>query len=63
MWLTVAVAGSKGDDVNRATTNQTNLASGMTAEQIEQAQEMARRCQDSQFVQCELKETVSGVVP
>jgi hypothetical protein len=63
MWLTVAVAGSNGDDVNRATMNQTTLASGMTAEQIEQAQEMARRCQDTQFVQCEEKRQVPEVVP
>jgi hypothetical protein len=30
----------------------------MTAAQIEQAQEMARRCQETQFLQCEAKENV-----
>jgi hypothetical protein len=38
--------------------NQTTVASDLTAAQIEQAQEMARRCQDSQFLQCEMKESV-----
>jgi hypothetical protein len=60
MWLTVAVAGSRGDDVKTAIMNQTTLASDMTAAQIEQAQEMARRCQETQFLQCEAKENVPG---
>ena len=53
MWLTVAIPGSRGDDVKTAIRNQTTLASDMTVEQIEQAQEMARRCRETQFVQCE----------
>ena len=57
MWLTVAVAGSRGDDVKTATMNQTTVASDMTTAQIEQAQEMAWRCQASQFLQCEMKES------
>jgi hypothetical protein len=62
MWLTVAVAGSRGDDVKTATMNQATVASDLTAAQIEQAQEMARRCQESQFLQCEPKEIVPGIV-
>jgi len=58
MWLTVAVAGSRGDDVKTATMNQTTVASDLTAAQIAQGQEMARRCQDSQFLQCEVNESV-----
>jgi TPR repeat protein len=58
MWLTVAAAGSRGDDVKTAVMNQTTVASDMTAAQIEQAQEMARRCQETQFLQCEAKENV-----
>jgi hypothetical protein len=61
LWLTVAVAGSSGDDVKTAIMNQTTVASDMTAAQIEQAQEMARRCQDTQFLHCEAKENVPGV--
>ena len=53
LWLTVAVAGSRGNDVKTAIMNQTTVASDMTAAQIEQAQEMARHCQETQFVQCE----------
>jgi hypothetical protein len=60
MRLTVAVAGARGDDVKTATMNQTTVASDLTAAQIVQGQEMARRCQDSQFLQCEVKE--EGIV-
>ena len=52
MWLTVAIPGSRGDDVKTAIRNQRRVASDMTAEQIAQAQDMARRCRDTQFAQC-----------
>jgi hypothetical protein len=64
MWLTIAVAGSRGDDDGKpAIANHTIVASDLTAAQIEQAQEMARRCQESQFLECEPIEHVPGVVP
>jgi TPR repeat protein len=63
MWLTIAVAGSRGDDGKPAIANQTTVASDLTAAQIEQAQEMARRCQESQFTECEPQQNVPGVVP
>jgi hypothetical protein len=53
MWLTVAIPGSRGDDVKTAIRNHTTVASNMSAEQIAQAQEMAQRCRETQFVQCE----------
>jgi uncharacterized protein len=53
MWLAVAVAGSRGDDVKTAMMNQTTVAADMTAAQVEQGQEMARLCLEGQFVQCE----------
>lgn len=63
MWLTVAGAGSSGDDVEIAIMNKTKVVSDLTAAQIEQAQAMARRCQENQFLQCEVKEHVPGVSP
>ena len=64
MWLTIAVAGSRGDDDGKpAIANHTVVASDLTAAQIEQAQEMARRCQESQFLECEPIKHVPGVVP
>jgi hypothetical protein len=53
MWITVAIPGSRGDDVKTAIRNQRRVASDMTAEQIAQAQDMARRCRETQFAQCE----------
>ncbi len=53
MWLTVAVEGSTGDDQQTTIKNQTAVASDLSPAQMEQAQEMARRCRDTQFVECE----------
>ena len=53
MWLTIAAAASRGDDVKTATKNQNYVTSHMTAAQIGKAQEMARRCQQSQFKECD----------
>lgn len=53
MWYHVAAAMLNGDEGKIAMTRRDHLASQMTAEQIEQAQEMARRCQQSHFKQCD----------
>ena len=53
VWLTLAVAASSGDFGNTATKNRDGIASKMTAEQIEAAQEMVRRCQESKFKNCD----------
>ncbi|HWV45095.1 MAG TPA: tetratricopeptide repeat protein [Nitrospira sp.] len=53
MWYTVAVAMLNGDEGRTAVKRLDHLTSQMTAAQIEQAQEMARRCQQSQFKECE----------
>ena len=53
MWLTIAAEASRGDDVKTAIKNQNNVASQMTAAQIGKAQEMTRRCQQSQFKECD----------
>jgi TPR repeat protein len=51
-WYTVAATAASGDGVEAAVRNRDGVASRMTAVQIEQAQEMVRRCQQSQFKEC-----------
>lgn len=53
MWYHLAGAMLPGDDGKAALTRRDQLSSHMTAAQIEQAQELARRCQQSQFKQCD----------
>ena len=52
MWFNVAAAALSGDEGKAAMKNRDHVASQMTAAQIGQAQEMARRCQQSQFKGC-----------
>jgi TPR repeat protein len=52
MWLNIAAATSSGDDSGEAVMLRGFAASQMTSAQIEQAQEMARRCQQSEFKEC-----------
>ena len=55
MWYTFAAAAMSVDE--RKTTmrkrRQDDIASRMTVMQIEKAQEMARRCQESKFKECD----------
>ena len=53
VWYSVAAAALSGDDGKRAMKNRDGVASRMTAAQIGKAQEMARRCQQSKFKECE----------
>ena len=53
MWYHIAGTLLHGDEGKAAVKRRDYLTSHMTAEQIEQAQEMARRCQQSQFKQCD----------
>ena len=53
MWFNLAAAALRSDSGDTATTNRDSIASKMTAEQIETAEEMARRCQKSQLKNCE----------
>ena len=53
MWYNVAAALLNGDEAETANKRREHLASQMTASQIEQAQEMAQRCQQSQFKECD----------
>jgi tetratricopeptide (TPR) repeat protein len=53
MWFTLAAAASSGDSGDAAIKNRDSIAAKMTAEQIGTAQEMARRCQESKFKNCD----------
>ena len=53
MWYHLAGAMLQGDEGKAALKRRDYLTSHMTAEQIEQAQEMIRRCQQSQFKDCD----------
>lgn len=53
MWYHVAAAMLNGDEGKTAIKRRDYLTSLMTAAQIEQAQEMAQRCQQSHFKQCD----------
>ncbi len=53
MWFSLAAAALSGDAGDKATKNRDGIAAKMTAEQIATAQEMARRCQESGFKNCD----------
>ena len=53
MWFNLAAAASTGNSRDTATENRDRIASKMTAEQIETAQEMARRCRESKLKNCD----------
>jgi TPR repeat protein len=53
MWLNVASTALSGDEGKAAMKNRYHVVSQMTAAQVEKAQEMARRCQQSQFEECD----------
>lgn len=53
MWYDLAGAMLPGEEGKAALTRRDQLRDHMTAEQIEQAQALARRCQQSQLKQCD----------
>ena len=53
MWSNLAAAASSGDDGKNAMKTRDIVASQMTAAQIGKAQEMARRCQETKFKECD----------
>ncbi|HKO31915.1 MAG TPA: hypothetical protein VJU54_12310 [Nitrospiraceae bacterium] len=53
MWYTIAVAVLSGEDARVAKKLQDHVASRMTAAQIRTAQELARRCQETKFKECD----------
>jgi len=53
MWSHLAAATSSGSGAIEVKKLQGDVTSRMTAAQIEKAQEMARRCQDTKFKECD----------
>jgi len=53
MWYSVAAEALSGDEGRKAMNERDFVASDMTAEQIGKAQEMARRCQETKFKECD----------
>ena len=53
MWYSVAAAALSGDNGKTAMKRRDEVALRITAAQIEKAKEMARRCQDTKFKDCE----------
>jgi TPR repeat protein len=53
MWYDLAAAMLSGDDATTAKQHRDQIASRMTPAEVEKAQEMARRCKQSQFKECD----------
>ena len=53
MWYNVAAAALSGDEGKLSMENRDDVASRMTGAQIGRAQEMARRCQQTKFKECD----------
>ena len=53
MWFDLAATASSNDSGDRATKHKEEIAAKMTAEQIGTAQGLARRCQESNFKNCD----------
>ena len=53
MWYNLGAASLSGEDGKTATSNRDNIAKRMTPQQIAEAQAMARKCQASNFKQCD----------
>lgn len=53
MWYNLGASSLSGEDGKTATSNRDNIARRMTPAQIAEAQAMARKCQASNFKQCD----------
>ena len=53
MWFNLAASSLSGEDQKNASTQRDNVAAKMTPAQIAEAQAMARKCQASNFKQCD----------
>src|SRR4029078_12164690 len=53
MWSNTAAATLNGDEGKSGLTRREHVAAQIAAAQIEKAQEMARRCQDTKFKACD----------
>ena len=53
MWYNLGASSFSGEEGKTATSNRDNIAERMTPSQIERAQDMARKCQASNFKKCD----------
>ena len=53
MWYSIGAKASSGDERKTSLENRNHVAAQMTVSQIGKAHEMARRCQDTKFKDCE----------
>ena len=53
MWLNLAAVSLSGEALKDATSLRKLVEKNMTSAQIERAQEMARKCQESNFKHCD----------
>jgi hypothetical protein len=53
MWLNLAAASLRGDELTEGKSTRDLISKRMTSEQIAQAQVMARKCQESNFKNCD----------
>ena len=53
MWYNLAASSLSGEDGKNAIKNRDEIAAKMTSAQLEQAQEMARKCKASSFKNCD----------
>ena len=53
VWFSIAAATLRGDQAKTAMRDRNTIASRMPTPKLEKAQEMARRCQDTKFKECE----------
>jgi len=53
MWFNLAAASLSDDKRKKATSGRELVSKYMTSAQIEQAQELARKCQESNFKNCD----------
>ena len=53
MWYTVAASAWGGEAGNQTIKKRGDIGSRMTAAQIEKAEKMAQRCQQSKFKECD----------
>jgi TonB family protein len=61
MWFSLAASSLSGELGETVTTSRDVFASAMTGQQITQATEMARRCQESHYKQCDTGDDAAAI--
>ena len=53
MWFNLALPGLRGEEAANAQTFRDEFSSGMTRQQVAQAEELTTRCRDLSFMACD----------